>query len=246
MRGLRAGSLACVAALWLGVRALVPDPAAQRDALLVVALGLGYGHQLGALLFGRWRRRPASGRLLLCATLLSLCCAFGLALASIPSVLLLPPLALLAAWHVLENEVAIARFAAPGVRLPPLPRAARSHLAVLAGALALVLALALATRCAPWLAAAGFPVRLLRFGPEEILGALLLHHSLVWLARSLRAAPERRLAILAIHALPVLGLGLVLAHGPAALAFVASPALYLSLSAAHALHTSFERGLESA
>jgi hypothetical protein len=247
---LRACCLAGVAALLLGIRTIAPDPDAQRDALLLVALGLGYGHLLGALLFGSWRRRSLLGGLWLGLTLLTLGVACALALASSAGPALLIALTLLATWHIFENELALGRAAAGALHLPPLPRAPWPHLGAVCGALALVLAAVGMSRFAPWLVRAGAPVWLVRWSPEEAIAALLLYHTLVWLGRSLagtrRAAQVRgrRAAILAIHALPLLALCGADALAPAVYALAASPTLYVFLSAAHAFHTCFERGLE--
>ncbi len=249
-RWLRAGSLAGVGALLLGIRAIAPGPGAQRNMLLQVALGLGYGHLIGALLFGRRRRRGVLDRLLQGVTLLTAGVAFALALASSAGPALLVPLAVLAAWHILENDQALARAAAGSTRLPPLPRAVWPHLSAACGALALVLVAIFVSRFAPWLVGAGAPLWLVRWNPEEAIAALLLYHTLVWLGRSLAGtrgaahARARRAAIVAVHALPLLALCGAGALGPAALAFAVSPILYLFLSAAHAFHTCFERGLE--
>lgn len=249
-RWLRAGSLAAVAALLLAVRASVPGPDAQRQLFQVVASGLGYGHLLGALLLGR-RRRGLHGRVLLAVTLLTAGVAFGPLLVTSLGPALLVPFAALAVWHVLENEHALAQAGPGSLRLPPLPRSAGTHVRAALGALALVLLLLLVSRYAPWLVRAGAPLWLVRWSPDEVIAALLLHHTLVWLGRGLfeagAAARIRggRTAVLAVHALPPLALFALGAVDPAAFFFVASPALYLFFSAAHAVHTSIERGLVS-
>jgi hypothetical protein len=246
-RWLRAGSLALVAALALGVRASVPADA-QRQLFQVVVSGLGYGHLLGALLLGR-RRHGLRDRMLLAVTLWTAGVAAGPWLVTSVGPALLIPFAALAVWHVLENDRALGRADTGSLRLPPLPRGAGTQLRMALGALALVLLLLLVSRYAPWLVRAGAPLWLVRWSPDEVVGALLLHHTLVWLGRGLFEAGSARLrggraAVLAVHALPLLALAAIGAADPAAFFFVASPALYLFLSAAHAIHTSVERGLE--
>ena len=243
---LRLGAVALVAALVLVLRALASDPGVRRASLLLVALGLGYGHQLGALRFAR-RRRGALEALLLGSTTLSAALAFAAALATGAAAWLLALLAWLAAWHVLENDVAFAR-ARPGTRrLPPLARGPRRHLVAL-GASAAVVALALlAPGSAPAWVGVGVPAWLAVWTPEEVIAVLLLYHSATWLGRALGPASgaPRRARVLLVHALPLLVLALASAFAPAAYAWAAAPPIYLFLSAAHAVHTCFERGLEA-
>lgn len=250
---LRLPVLALVTALVLVLRALAPDPGMRRASLLLVALGLGYGHQLGALHFARRRQRAALEWALLGATALSAAVAFALGLASDAAPWLLLALAWLAAWHVLENDLALSRGSAGSLRLPPLARRLAPHLAA-AGAAALVVGAALgAPRAAPSLVGAGIPSWLAVWTPEEVIAALLLYHSATWLGRGL-VTPSRtqpgwtahRSAILIVHALPLLALAGARELAPVFYAWVVSPPIYLFLSAAHACHTCLERGFEAA
>ena len=250
----RLATLCSVAALVLAIRALTPDPGMRRATLLLAALGVGYGHQLGAFAFARRRARSALDRLLLATTALSLGLAFALALASPAAPWLLVALAGLAAWHVIENDVAQAN-AAPGrAGLPPLSRGVWAHLAACGAAAAVVATALAAPGLAPTLVARGVPVWLAAWTPEEVIAVLLLHHSAVWGVRGWQArsragsplGPGHRASILLLHALPLVAL--VGAHelAPAAFAFALSPPTYLFLSTAHAIHTCVERGLEPA
>jgi hypothetical protein len=249
---LRAGSLAAVGVLWFGVRTSALDPVAQRNVLLFAASGLGYGHLLAAVCFGRSGRSCLRQRVLVGLAALAGGITFAqLLLASTGPVLLLP-LAALALWHTLENELAIARTEAGSLRLPPLTRALRPHALSAGAALVILVAVLLLPRFAPWLVGLGAPLWLVRTGPDEVVAALLLHHSLVWLGRSLVAAPRssscmsgRRAALAILHTLPLIGLvALGQVREATSLAFLTSPALFLFLSVAHAFHTCFERGLE--
>jgi hypothetical protein len=242
---LRLGALAFVAALVLALRALAPDPGMRRASLLLVALGLGYGHQLGALRFAR-RRRPALAWLLLVVTTSTAALAFALALASGAAAWLLAGLALLAAWHVLENDLAFGR-ATPGTRrLPPLGRRPWPHLFTLAASAAVVALALLAPGSAVAWVGVGVPAWLAVWTPEEVIAVLLLYHSAAWLGRALAPSCGARAPILLVHALPLLALAGASALAPVAYAWVASPPAYLFLSAAHAVHTCLERGFEAA
>jgi hypothetical protein len=242
---LRLATLASVAALVLAVRAFAPDPGMRRASLLLVALGLGYGHQLGALRFAR-RRRSALEWLLLAVSTATAAVAFALALASGAAAWLLVGLALLAAWHVLENDVASGRAARGSRGLPPLERRAWPQLAMLGASAAWVaLALLAPGSAAAWVGA-GVPAWLAVWTPEEVIAVLLLYHSAAWLGRSLAPSCGTRAPILWMHALPLLALAAASSLAPTAYAWVASPPAYLFLSAAHAVHTCLERGIESA
>jgi hypothetical protein len=244
---LRLGALALVAVLVIGLRALAPDPGARRASLLLVALGLGYGHQLAALRFGS-RRRKTLDRLLVGVTTLSAALAFAAALASGAAAWLLVALAWLAAWHVLENDVAGGRARGSGRRLPPLSRRPGPHLVTLAASAAVVGLALWAPGSAPAWVGVGVPAWLAVWTPEEVIALLLLYHSAAWLGRALGRASRasRRAPILVVHALPLLALAAANAFAPAVFAWAASPPAYLFLSAAHAVHTCFERGFEAA
>jgi hypothetical protein len=247
---LRLAALSGVAALVLAIRALAPDPGMRRATLLLMALGIGYGHQLGAFAFARRRARSALDRLLLATTALSLGLAFALALASPAAPGLLVALAGLAAWHVIENDLALARAATGRTGLPPLSRGVRAHLAAFAAAAAVVATALAAPGLAPSLVARGVPVWLAAWTPEEVIAVLLLQHSAVWgvrgwQARS-RARAGHRSSILLLHALPLVALAGAHELAPAAFAFALSPPIYLFVSTAHAIHTCVERGLEPA
>jgi hypothetical protein len=251
---LRLATLACVAALVLAIRALAPDPGMRRATLLLAALGTGYGHQLGAFAFARRRARSALDRLMLATTALSLGLAFALALASPAAPWLLIALAGLAAWHVIENDVALAH-AEPGrTRLPSLSRKVWPHLTALAAAAAVVATALAAPGLAPTLVARGVPVWLAAWTPEEVIAVLLLHHSAVWAVKGWQASspagapipPGHRASILLLHALPLVALAGARELAPAAFAWALSPPIYLFLSTAHAIHTCVERGFEPA
>lgn len=249
---LRLGAIGLIIAFVLATRTLAPDPGARRESLLLLALGLGYGHQLCAWCFASRRRRTPLARLARGLTLVSAGLAFGLALATHAAFVLVLLLAALAAWHVIENDLASARSSALGLRLPPLPRRPISHLSTgLVAGLALAVVL-VAPRLAPGLVAAGVPPAFAAWSPEELIAVLLLYHTAVWWGASLRVlgrgprGRSRVAAVVAAHLAPLPVLVAASSFAPAAYAWLASPALYLFLSAWHAVHTSVERGLEPA
>jgi hypothetical protein len=249
----RCVSLVGTTALVLTLRAFAPDPGARRSWLLLAALGLGYGHQLGALCFGRRRRVAPLTLALLATTALTGGLVFAMLLASPAAPLLLVTLALVAAWHVLENDAALGRAGAGGLRLPPLPRARALRLAPIAAAVALVGLAWQAPGLAPRAVAAGLPIWLAAWTAEEVIAALLLYHTACWLGRAVAATPAgRRLrtrrcaVVLLVHALPLALMAGARELAPAVFAFAAAPPIYLLLSAAHAVHTCVERGLEPA
>lgn len=232
----RAVATAIALATVLALRLLLPDAAERRDRGAFLLLALGYGHQLGALVAGLRRGVGVEGLLRFAA--------LGTVVAAAAALLPLGPLACiliaLALWHVFENGAAMAR--APGRgRLPPLvrsPAALRPIVLALGATVAVLLAPGAITRSA---VAAGVPPGLAVWSVEDLVGLLLLQHVLDW---GLFAAREgRRRFVLLVHALPLgaaAGAALLM---PAALDALASPALYLLASVAHALHTALERGV---
>jgi hypothetical protein len=257
MRRGRAASVAITALLVAGMRwqplGLRPD-----DWLALVALPLGYGHLLGALLFARRRRasrRSLAGSLLTALALLNLLAAYlwalrtpGLAAAA------LAPMLLVSAWHIAENDLALARAGREGLRLGPVPRAAGPHgvAAVWAAAIGL---LALTTPAGAHLSMQALgrltlPVQH-ALSLEEIASAVLLYHAVAWVvfferrARALPRAPAWRLRrrLLLLHALPLAASAASFVCLPGLHAWLASPALYLFASVLHAFHTAAARGL---
>ena len=249
---LRLGAIALVAAVVLATRVLGPDPGARRESLLWVTLGLGYGHQLGAWWFAKPSRRTPLARAARGLTLASAGLVFALALDSPAACWLMVALAALGAWHVFENDLAQRGALGAGTRLPPLPREPAPHLVPLAAtALAVVVAFA-APRLGPELVGAGLPPSLATWTPEEGIGVLLLYHVLAWAGRSLGAAApgtarrQRAVLLAAVHGLPLVALLGLRSLAPETYAWLASPALYLFLAAAHAVQTCVARGLAPA
>jgi hypothetical protein len=255
MRRGRAVSVAITALLLAGMswRRLGVGPG---DWLALVALPLGYGHLLGAWLFARRARRPQlAGSLLTGLTLLNLLAAYLWALRRpglAPGVLV--PMLLISAWHIAENDLALARAGREDLRLGRVPRAAGPHgvAAVWAAAIGL---LALTTP-------AGAHVSMQALGRltlpvqhalslEEIASAVLLYHAVAWVvfferrARAMPRAPAWRLRrrLLLLHALPLAASAACFLWLPGVHAWLASPALYLFASVLHAFHTAAARGL---
>src|SRR5262245_53866776 len=108
------------------LRALAPAPAERETWLYLVALPLGYGHLIGAAVFGRrqrWSRgASASSRALATAfcgsSLVTLLALYAWALGDARlQPLVLIPLLVLSAWHIVENDLALGRAYRNGLRL---------------------------------------------------------------------------------------------------------------------------------
>lgn len=230
-RGRRAAALGIVLATLVGLRLLVPDPALRRESMLLVMIPLGYGHVLGALFLGKgWARRVRGFG----GSAIGVVGLLWMPVAAVPLALVL---AALAVWHVVENDCADTGSG----RLPPLPGSLRPHLGPLLASACLV-GVAAAT---PWLThpalRLGVPHGFAAWTAEEVLAAVLYYHVVAWVLRAAR--PGRTLPLLAFHAVPlVLAVASALVW-PAAHALATAPLPYLVSSVAHALHTSWERGL---
>jgi hypothetical protein len=241
------------AGLWL-LDALAPDAPARREVFGLVAVPFGYGHLLGALLFAR-----SSGPFDLFATALrasTLAMLLGLYLAALDGPagpIVLAALLLLSGWHIAENDLALSRAYGRGLRVPRIERGSRAH----AVPLAAIGLLAAATFASPSGARAlhtwGLPA-LPVTGPsfESLASAVLMYHAIRWLlffrdrAQCLAPPAARRLrsVLLGIHALPLGVSVLSWLWLPGVHEWLASPAVYLFWSAAHAVQTAARRGLE--
>jgi hypothetical protein len=244
----------------------VPDPGDRAIVEYALVASLGYGHLLGAWLFSSSdaARHPAgvSPALFRLFTLASVATAFALyesALRALPALYL--PLLAASVWHVVENDLAMAR--AEGRSLRPLPSRPQL-LALLLSAGVLVVGLGLLAReqgADQWLRALGaaelsaaagiagaslpIPVRGLAFA--DFYSAVILYHLFAWLVFLLaRQRAEGRslrpfaLRLLWIHVPPVVAAAVLLAAGSrSGLLFQLffSPAIYLFWSLLHVLHT---------
>jgi len=260
-------ALAFVAAFLGLLRWLAPAPAERAVWLYLVALPLGYGHLIGAVVFSRSRRRSSgaqgASRLLVAAfvasSLLTLFAAFTWALRStVLQPLVLAPVLVLFGWHIVENDLALGRSYRDGLRLPPVTRAVRHH----GIALALTAGVGLATfstREGALFSRVYFGAALVPVQPwltlDELTAAFLLYHTLSWLlffedrVRALQRssgaqAARLRRRVLAFHAIPLVVNAALYYWLPAVHFYVAAPAFYLFWSSLHTLHTAMVRGLE--
>jgi hypothetical protein len=232
----------------------------RHELLYLVALPLVYGHLIGAALFARSRKPEQPFSMLTSAftgvNVLALLAAYTWAL-NTPALQLavLASILLLSMWHIVENDLELARSYRDGLRLGPVPREVRHYTLGAAWTVAAVL-LALSTF-------AGSRFSILHFGGaivpvqtffsfDEVAAAVLLYHAISWIvffadrARALPAEAGRQLRIhlFALHAIP-LALNVALHLGaPTIHAYVAQPALYLFWSALHAVQTAAVRGFE--
>jgi hypothetical protein len=254
--GQRAASIAWVACGLALLHGLAPDAAVRRELLGLVALPVGYGHLLAAVCFARSRAPLDPLATALRVSTLAILLAGYLALLGRPAGrLVVAALLVLSGWHIAENDRALTRAYGRGLRLPPLERGVRAHLAAF-GVTGLLAALALTSPSgASALHSWGLPSLPVR-GPalDDLAGVVLMVHAVRWLlfsrdrARCLpaRAARRLRFGLLALHVLPAAVCVLVWLRLPALHAWLASPALYLFGSAVHAVQTAWRRGVEPA
>ncbi len=260
-------ALAVVTAFLGLLRWLAPAPAERAVWLYLVVLPLGYGHVIGAAVFARERtpraRRQTGSRLLLAAftasSLLTLAVGYSWALRSTAlQPFVLGSILALFGWHIVENDLALGRSYAVGLRLGPIARGARRHALALLLTAGVALA-AFSTRegalfSHAYFGAARVPVQAW-LTLDELSAAILLYHTLAWLlffedrVRALRKASAAeavrlRQRVLAFHAVPLLLNTLAYLWLPAVYGYVAGPTLYLLWSSLHAIHTACARGLE--
>ncbi len=235
----------------LGLHLATRDPAERELWAYLLSLPLGYAHLLGALMVGR-RRRPHALRAGLFAGL-TLLLLFGIYAQLLRDPLLRPwvlaPLLLLSAWHIVENDLALARRRAG----EPLGFAHRpGELAAIALLTSMLAVAGLATpdgrEWSLWWAGRALPA-LGPLGFADLAGAVLLYHAFTWLHASVerarsqrgRARRQRLASLLSLHAGCLAANALLYACADALHAVVASPAVYLFLSAAHAVQTAAAR-----
>lgn len=246
----RTCTIACVAAYLLVMRQLVPDHAVRADRHYLVVITLGYGHLIGAAVFGRHPLqrvlRPCGSPALAAASLLcaiaSLYIAYAWALQRWP--LLLAPLLGLATWHTVENDRMLGRAYLQGLALPTLERGARAQLTAI-GSSALIVCLAAALL----LPARDVTTGALGFG--DLFAATTLYHLVSWLlllfdrALLARSSAATLWPLAAVHLAPaLLCIGAVLSSAEAARelrALLFSPSFYLFWSLLHVVQTALTR-----
>jgi len=233
---------------------LVPKAAERASWLYLVALPIGYGHLLGGLLFARARFRSTtleSAFLGVTALVLLGVYLWALQVDGLRFAVLVPML-LLSAWHIVENDLSLARSYRDALRQGGLPRDLRHHALALAGTLGIGL-LALTTPTGGFYLRWGFGAAL----PwqwatiADLATAVLLYHAVSWIlffldrARSLPAGAARRLRarLWWLHATPLAVNAALYVGWSEAHLLVASPVLYLFWSVLHALQTGMVRGL---
>jgi len=260
-------ALASVGAFLGLLRWLAPAAAERAVWLYLIALPLGYGHLIGAAVFSRSRIGRTGGergsRWLSSAfagsTVLTLLAGYTWALhSSVLQPLVLAPMLLLSAWHIVENDLALGRAYRDALRLGAVTRALRHHgiaLALTAGVGLTALSTAegalfsrvylgdLLVRPQEWLTL------------DELASGVLLYHAVSWLlffedrARALRRraaldTARLRRRVFGLHAAPLALNAALYLWLPSVHFYVAAPALYLFWSVLHAIHTAAVRGLE--
>ncbi len=251
----RARSLATVATGIAVLHALVPEAAARETWLTLVALPIGYGHLFGGWLFARSRMRLTGLEGAFAgASILSLLCAYTWAL-HVETIrwFVLVPMLLISAWHIVENDLALARAYRDGMRLRPLPRSAADHATALA-AMGTLVVLAIATPTGAYTLHLAFDARppILLTTIPDLATAVLMVHAVSWIfffldrANALPALRATRLRrrLFWLHGLP-LGVNAILyAYLPGIHFHVASATLYLFWSVLHAFQTALVRRIQ--
>ena len=251
-------SAAAIVAIGLAVLHLLTPEAAQRERwLYLIALPIGYGHLIGGLLFARSRAAPtALDAAFLGVTALTLLCVYTWALQTETlRFVVLVPMLLVSAWHIVENDLSLSRSYRDGLRLGAVPRDGRHHAVALAGTALIGLA-ALATPTGAFYLRWGFGTALPWQATTipDLATAVLMYHAVSWVlffldrAQVLLPAAARRLRLhlFWLHAIPV-GVNAVLYVGfDEVYPYVVSPTLYLFWSVLHAFQTAVVRGLTPA
>ena len=256
----RTMAAAIVASFVVLVRLLAPEPVHREAWLYLVALPIGYGHLLGAVLFSRSRRTAGPSSLLTMAfggvSILSLLAGYTWALHT-PTLRMpvLVPMLLVSAWHIAENDLALGRSYRDDLRLGCVPRAIRHHALAAAWTAGVgLLALSTPTGVHYSMLSFGGPAMPLQtaFTIDELATAVLLYHAVSWIlffedrARALPevAAWHLRKRLFWLHAIPLALNAALYLWVPAIHSYVAAPTLYLFWSVLHAFQTAFVRGLE--
>jgi len=248
----RVRSLATVATGLAVLHALVPEAAARETWLTLVVLPIGYGHLLGGWLFAGSRMRLTGLEAAFAgASILSLLCAYTWAL-HVETVrwFVLVPMLLISAWHIVENDLALARAYRNGLRLRPLPRGAGHHAIVLA-ATGILGVLAIATPTGAYYLQLYFDARppILLTTIPDLATAVLMVHAISWIfffldrasaLPALRATRLRR-RLFWLHGLPLGANAMLYACLPAIHFYIASATLYLFWSVLHAFQTALVR-----
>ena len=246
-----------VAAFLLATHALWADSQVRAERQYLFVITLGYGHLLGAAVFGRRRIAelvpPAAPRSLTAAFVaVGLTDLFALYawLSNISLAIFLPLLAG-SLWHIAENDLALGRADREGLALGALPRSLGHQLAALGTAVLLLALGRFLLQPAPQGSIAGV------FSFGDFFSAVTLYHLVQFLvlfadrARALPLRAERRRLwrrIAWVHVPPALvcvALLLVPGHGLAGLRYaIFSPQIYLFWSVLHVAQTIAVRGIE--
>jgi hypothetical protein len=235
-----------------------PHAVDRERWLYLIALPLGYGHLLGGLLFssngrapGVWWGEAAVRRAFLGSLVLTLLAAYTWALQrDVPGLILVLALLFVSAWHIVENDLRLARSYRSGLRLSRAPLTPRER-AVAGGAVLGILALSLGTP-------AGVELSERVLGRSDLptwttlpdlASVILLYHAASWViffldraragSRARARAIRRRLA--ALHLAPwVVHLACYL-WIDGLFTLLSMPTLYLFWSALHAFQTASAR-----
>lgn len=239
------------------LHAVAPDAETRAACLYLIALPLGYGHLLGGWLFAPpHRRRTRLDAAFLGVSVSTLLCAYSWVLhVEALRFFVLVPMLLVSGWHIVENDLALARACGQGLRLGPVPRNGWDH-GIALGVTGLLGLVALATPDGAFYLTfyldAPLPFQLTTV--PDLVTAVLMFHAVSFVAFSLdraktcspREAARLRRRLFWVHALPLAGNGALYFALPEVHLYVAAPTLYLFFSVLHAFQTAAARGLEPA
>lgn len=228
----RVTSVGLVVAFLLGTRAAIPEAELRASVQYLCVVTLGYGHLLGPVVLRRSRRGGAPSLLVdafWASTAFTGFAAYAWAVARVPALIL--PLLAVSAWHTVENDLAIGRAYANGLRVEAMPRRWGYH-GVSLGVTGLVVLLGMWTESwrelvagLGWMGAgdgatsgrsglAGAIATMPWLDLPDLFVLVTLHHLLSWLVllldrvRALRAAGRRDEAarlctrLLSVHLVP--------------------------------------------
>jgi hypothetical protein len=254
------------------VLASVQWSADDRDQKLqwqyLIALGMAYGHIGGAALFSLPRYRlssiPLTDRLLIGSfSVVSVLVLLGIYASAIQVIALQAPLLLamlvVSLWHIIENDLELARAYRSGMQLGAI-RFDRSSAPWVAGGLLFIIGIGLSTPSGAELSKFLFGRPLIPFVAtvlDDFIVFIVFYHSVSWVVFLLDRARVRGIQqsgeharvvrrLLWLHLGPLAPLVVLFVWFQPIYLTVAAPGLYLFFSVLHTLHTGSIRGFTRA
>jgi hypothetical protein len=250
-------SIALVGSVLAAVQAVAGDRDQKREWQYLIALGMAYGHLVGAALFSARRQRPSPlpriGRLLIGSfSAVSLLVLLGLYASALHVERLRAPLLLamlvVSLWHIVENDFALGRAYRGGMQLGGI-RLERSTTPWIVGSLLVISTIGLSTPSGAELSRFLFGRTLfpsVSMLLDDFVVFIVFYHAVSWIvflldrARRLGRPGEiaRRVRNLTwLHLGPLAPLLVLFVWFPPIYLGVAAPGLYLFFSVLHTIHT---------